>query len=171
MRKGLFRPQLFPPVGAQPYRRAAADSPVITEAVAHTESAYEPRPEPPGEVISLLTSGGFLADLAAMDEQDQIILQSLADKLRIEHTDARQHMPRLRPPNPEERIQFIRRWIGQGCSDNTPPGQPGVQRERNPTREPVAPVACNPNERRTDMTTLILQSNFNHLRRFLCQDV
>lgn len=157
---------------------------------------------------------GFLGDLVAQDEQDQLILQSLADKrgvpagslptdfkkvvaileesmrgfdvisrrhgsfwdqktrdefitfpppdfsddhiikhnadggfdpddspllIRIEVPDARSRMPRLRPPIPEERVNFIREWIEQGCRDNSPPNQPGIRRERNPSREAVAP--------------------------------
>jgi hypothetical protein len=46
-------------------------------------------------------------------------------------------MPRFRPPIPAERIGFIRDWISAGCPDNSPAGQVGLQRERQPTPEPT----------------------------------
>ena len=48
-------------------------------------------------------------------------------------------MPRHRPAIPPERIGFVRDWIGQGCSDNDPPGQLGLERERDPREETAAP--------------------------------
>jgi hypothetical protein len=59
--------------------------------------------------------------------------------IRIEHTNPEQRMPFFRPPIPEERTKFIREWIGRDCPDNKPPGQPGIERERNPTQEAVGP--------------------------------
>ena len=47
-------------------------------------------------------------------------------------------MPRHRPAIPVERAGFVRDWIGHGCADNDPPGQPGLERERDPRDETVA---------------------------------
>ena len=44
-------------------------------------------------------------------------------------------MPRFRPPVPGERVGFIRQWITGGCPDNVPPGQIGLERERDPDPE------------------------------------
>jgi hypothetical protein len=63
---------------------------------------------------------------------------------RIEHADARQRMPRLRPKVPAARQQFIRQWIQGGCPDNVPPNTPGIARERNPAPEPAAPPTPTP---------------------------
>ncbi|MEP7342258.1 MAG: hypothetical protein ABI977_31305, partial [Acidobacteriota bacterium] len=41
---------------------------------------------------------------------------------------------------PAERIGFIKQWIASDCPDNAPPGQPGIERERNPRNEPAPPV-------------------------------
>lgn len=46
-------------------------------------------------------------------------------------------MPRFRPPVPPERIGFIRDWISAGCTDNTPAGEIGLRRERQPAPEPI----------------------------------
>ncbi|MGH3872781.1 MAG: ferritin-like domain-containing protein [Pseudonocardiaceae bacterium] len=45
-------------------------------------------------------------------------------------------MPLFRPPVPEARIGFIRQWIAEGCPDDSPPGQIGVEHERDPEPEP-----------------------------------
>jgi hypothetical protein len=154
---------------------------------------------------------GFLADLASLDEQDQVIMQSLAEgsgvpqaclptgfrkavmileeavrgfdvmrrhdnfwagKTRDAFLDidspappvakdpmggfifdpdasvlvqrlegtvpaGENQMPRFRPPVPSERIAFIRDWISGGCPDNTPAGEIGLRRERQPSPEPT----------------------------------
>lgn len=163
---------------------------------------------------------GFLADLVALDERDQAILQSLAEKRglpagslptdfkkvvaileesvrgfdivsrahanfwdrktrdqfinapspdnpsapiikpkpgggfdpddspltkRLEGLPPGNRMPRFRPPVSTERIDFIKQWITSNCPDNAPPSQPGIERERTPTQEPVVPpVPPNP---------------------------
>jgi hypothetical protein len=51
---------------------------------------------------------------------------------RLEGTAAANRMPRFRPPVPTSRIAYIRHWISQGCPDSTPPGEIGVQHERDP---------------------------------------
>ncbi|MGH3897593.1 MAG: ferritin-like domain-containing protein [Pseudonocardiaceae bacterium] len=47
----------------------------------------------------------------------------------------RNRMPRFRPPVPGTRIGFIRQWIAEGAPDDDPPGQIGVEHERNPEPE------------------------------------
>lgn len=42
-------------------------------------------------------------------------------------------MPRFRPPVPAPRIRYIREWIAAGCPDDDPPGQVGVEHERDPS--------------------------------------
>jgi hypothetical protein len=56
---------------------------------------------------------------------------------RLEGTlpPGQRRMPRFRPPVPPERIGFIRDWISDGCRDNTPAGEIGLQRERQPAPE------------------------------------
>ncbi|MGH3692878.1 MAG: ferritin-like domain-containing protein [Pseudonocardiaceae bacterium] len=54
---------------------------------------------------------------------------------RLEHPMLRRRMPRLRPAIPTARIGFIRQWITDGCPDNSPPGQRGLDRERDPSLE------------------------------------
>jgi len=61
---------------------------------------------------------------------------------RLEGTAPGNRMPRFRPPVPDDRIGFIRQWITEGCSDNDPPGQVGVEHERDP--EPEQPAATEP---------------------------
>ncbi|MGQ0778833.1 MAG: ferritin-like domain-containing protein [Pseudonocardiales bacterium] len=46
-------------------------------------------------------------------------------------------MPLFRPPVPSARIGFIRQWITEGAPDDSPPGQIGVQQERDPEPEPL----------------------------------
>jgi rubrerythrin len=57
---------------------------------------------------------------------------------RLEGTAPGNRMPRFRPPVPGERIGFIRQWITDGCPDADPPGQIGVEHERDPAPEPLA---------------------------------
>jgi rubrerythrin len=57
---------------------------------------------------------------------------------RLEGTAPGNRMPRFRPPVPAQRIGFIRQWITDGCPDNDPPGQVGVEHERDPAPEPLA---------------------------------
>ncbi|HKR52559.1 MAG TPA: ferritin-like domain-containing protein [Pseudonocardiaceae bacterium] len=54
---------------------------------------------------------------------------------RLEGTAPGNRMPRFRPPVPAARIGFIRQWITEGCPDDSPPGQVGVDHERNPAPE------------------------------------
>ncbi len=54
---------------------------------------------------------------------------------RLEQTMLRRRMPRLRPPIPTARIAYIRQWITEDCPDNSPPGQRGLKRERDPRPE------------------------------------
>ncbi len=54
---------------------------------------------------------------------------------RLEDTEVLSRMPRLRPPIPTARTGFIRQWINDGCPDNNPPGQRGLDRERDPRPE------------------------------------
>jgi hypothetical protein len=63
---------------------------------------------------------------------------------RLESANPRRRMPLSRPPVPDERLGFVRRWITDGCHDNDPAGQPGIVREHNPTPEPVGPVVPPP---------------------------
>ena len=55
---------------------------------------------------------------------------------RLEGTAAGNPMPRFRPPVPGARIGFIRQWIAEGGPDDSPPGQIGVEHERDPNPEP-----------------------------------
>lgn len=48
-------------------------------------------------------------------------------------------MPLSRPPVPDTRIGFIRQWIADGCPDDDPPGQVGVEHERDPAAAPQQP--------------------------------
>ncbi|MGH3565303.1 MAG: ferritin-like domain-containing protein [Pseudonocardia sp.] len=48
-------------------------------------------------------------------------------------------MPRFRPPVPDARIGFIRQWIADGAPDDSPPGQIGVEHERDPAPESTGP--------------------------------
>ena len=59
--------------------------------------------------------------------------------VRLTHADPARRMPRLRPPVPPERVEFIREWIAGGCRD-TSGGGPGITRERNPRQEPAPPA-------------------------------
>jgi hypothetical protein len=58
---------------------------------------------------------------------------------RLNSSSIPSRMPRLRPPVPAPRVGFIRQWIAGGCPDNNPPGQTGLQRERDPRSEPLTP--------------------------------
>ena len=62
---------------------------------------------------------------------------------RLEGTTPENPMPRFRPRVPEPRIQFLRNWIGGGCSDETP-NEPVFVHEHNPTPEPIEPPAPEP---------------------------
>lgn len=55
--------------------------------------------------------------------------------IRLRHPDSVRRMPRLRPPVPPERIEFIEKWIRAGCVDTS--GGPGIMRERNVVQEPT----------------------------------
>lgn len=57
---------------------------------------------------------------------------------RLEGT-AGNRMPRFRPPVPSDRIGFIREWIADGCPDDSPAGQVGVEHERDPAPEAAVP--------------------------------
>ncbi len=59
---------------------------------------------------------------------------------RLEGTAPGNRMPRFRPPVPAQRIGFIRQWITDGCPDNDPPGQVGVEHERDPQPESLPPT-------------------------------
>lgn len=84
-----------------------------------------PSPSNPGEtIIKPKPGGGFDPDESPLTK-------------RLEGIPPGNRMPRLRPPVSTERIEFIKQWITSDCPDNTPTGQPGIERERNPTREPV----------------------------------
>ena len=54
-------------------------------------------------------------------------------------------MPRFRPPVPDARIGFVRQWIAEGAPDDSPPGQVGVEHERDPAPElgppPTTPLS------------------------------
>lgn len=58
--------------------------------------------------------------------------------LRLREMNIRRRMPRLRPPVPPPRIEFIHEWIRGGCVDSS--GRPGIMRERNPKDEPAPPT-------------------------------
>lgn len=63
---------------------------------------------------------------------------------RLEGTAPGNRMPRFRPPVPGARIGFIRQWIADGCPDNDPPGQIGLNHERDPRPEPPTPPTPTP---------------------------
>lgn len=63
---------------------------------------------------------------------------------RLEGTASGNRMPRFRPPVPAARIQFIRQWIAAGSPDNDPPGQIGLQHERDPAPEQLTPPPGGP---------------------------
>ncbi|MGH3369431.1 MAG: hypothetical protein ACRDPR_05475, partial [Nocardioidaceae bacterium] len=63
---------------------------------------------------------------------------------RLEGTAPGNRMPRFRPPVPAARIGFIRQWIADGCPDNDPPGQVGLQHERDPRPEVLTPPPVGP---------------------------
>jgi rubrerythrin len=56
----------------------------------------------------------------------------------------RNRMPRFRPPVPSARIGFIRQWIAEGSPDDDPPGQIGVEHERDPEPELEPLIAPDP---------------------------
>jgi len=58
---------------------------------------------------------------------------------RLEGAAPGNRMPRFRPQVPEDRIGFIREWIAEGCPDDSPAGQVGVEHERDPAPEAVVP--------------------------------
>lgn len=58
---------------------------------------------------------------------------------RLEGTAPGNRMPRFRPPVPGARIGFLRQWIAEGSPDNDPPGQIGLEHERDPKLEPHTP--------------------------------
>lgn len=62
--------------------------------------------------------------------------------VRLKETNIKKRMPRLRPPVPTARIEFIQKWIGNGCVDTS--GGPGIMRERNPKNEPAPPAPPSP---------------------------
>jgi hypothetical protein len=96
-----------------------------------TRDEFIETPPPDGSADHIIThkpGGGFDANTSPL-------------VIRLEDPKPRKRMPRLRPPVPDERIKFIREWIGRGCTDNVPPGQPGIRRERNPAQEAAAPPA------------------------------
>lgn len=63
----------------------------------------------------------------------------LVRRLQGTEPPPKQQMPLFRPPAPTERTRFIREWISQGCPDNDPPGQVGLNHERDPAPEPLSP--------------------------------
>lgn len=63
---------------------------------------------------------------------------------RLEGTAPGNRMPRFRPAVPGERIGFIRQWITDGCPDNDPPGQIGLEHERHPAPEPLTEPSPTP---------------------------
>jgi hypothetical protein len=77
---------------------------------------------------------------------------------RLEGTASGNRMPRFRPPVPAARIGFIRQWIAAGCPDNDPPGQIGLQHERNPTPEPLTPLAPGPLRFESDIKGLFRET-------------
>jgi len=58
--------------------------------------------------------------------------------VRLKHPNPARRMPRLRPPVPPERIEFIEGWIRGGCQDTS--GGPGIMRERTPRQEATQPT-------------------------------
>jgi hypothetical protein len=62
--------------------------------------------------------------------------------VRLKEMNIRDRMPRLRPPVPPARIEFIHEWIRGGCADTS--GGPGIMRERNPKDEPAPPTPPTP---------------------------
>ncbi len=63
-------------------------------------------------------------------DQSRLVLRLEGTLLPPDH-----QMPRFRPQVPDERMGFIRQWITEGCPDNDPPGQIGLERERDPNPE------------------------------------
>jgi rubrerythrin len=78
---------------------------------------------------------------------------------RLEGTAAGNPMPRFRPPVPGARIEFIRQWIAEGAPDNSPPGQIGVEHERDPNPEPLtAPDPTDPLSYEADIRGLFRET-------------
>ena len=77
---------------------------------------------------------------------------------RLEGTAPGNRMPRFRPPVPAARIHFIRQWIADGCPDNDPPGQIGLQHERDPQPEPLTPPPTGPLSFESDIKGLFRET-------------
>jgi hypothetical protein len=78
---------------------------------------------------------------------------------RLEGTAAGNRMPRFRPSVPGARIGFIRQWIAEGGPDDSPPGQIGVEHERDPNPEPLTtPEPADPLSYESDIRGLFRET-------------
>lgn len=77
---------------------------------------------------------------------------------QLENTSDLTRMPRLRPAIPTPRIGFIRQWIADGCPDNNPPSQIGLEREGNPRPEPPPGSPTEPLSFESDIKGLFRQT-------------
>lgn len=121
-----------------------------------------PHPLPVSQLISRKPDNSFDPDGSPLIE-------------RLDAAAPPRRMPRFRPKVPDSRIRFIRQWIADGCPDNTPPGELGIERERQPAPEatpaasipptPVSPLGfafdIKPLFRDSDRNTMLAVSGFD----------
>lgn len=89
---------------------------------------------------------------------------------RLESESKAGTMPRYRPRIDASRQQFVREWIDAQAPDNDPPGQIGIESERNPVLNPLTELPSQASvsapSYTTDIRPLFRDFDVETLRRF-----